>query len=189
MRQGFQISLGLAVLLIAAVAAWFVFSAAAQYLLGLDKTIAPAVIGGLVSVFSVLFVFWKERSRARAEAHREKKIEAYSNFVDIVFGMLKQLKKNKSLDDYADSDQVKDKFFDLMRGVTFYGSPSVIVALNNWKVNATNPTDPLDGIRRVGDVLLAIRKDIGLSNFGIDNLSIHQIYVNEDIRQMNRRGN
>jgi len=166
-----------------AVAAWFVINMLANYVLGIDKSVAPAVIAALVTVFSLIFVYWKDRSKSRSEAHREKKIEVYSNFFEIVFSVLRRSKENDGATQYIESEEFKDRFFDLMKGATFYGSPSVIKALSDWKVNNTSSTDPLHSIRMVGSVLLAMRKDIGLSNFGIDNLTIHQIYVNDDIRK------
>jgi len=183
-RNALQIAFGLLILIVGGVALWLMLSAAASYLFGLDKTIVPAALAALVAVFSVLFAFWKERSKARGEAHREKKIEVYSIFFDIVFSVVRKLKEVGGSDAYLESKEFRDQFFDLMKGATFYGSPSVIRALSDWKRDAASESDPLHSIRMIGSVLLAMRKDIGLSNFGIDNLTIHQIYVNDDIRKL-----
>ncbi|RUW55851.1 hypothetical protein EN784_51205 [bacterium M00.F.Ca.ET.141.01.1.1] len=184
MRNALQIAFGLLILMVGVVALWLMLSAGAGYLFGLDKAIVPAALAALVAVFLALFTFWKERSKARSEAHREKKIEVYSIFFDIVFSVLRKMKEVGGSDAYLESKEFKDQFFDLMKGATFYGSPGVVKALSDWRTDTASESDPLHSIKMVGSVLLAMRKDIGLSNFGIDNLTIHQIYVNDDIRKL-----
>jgi len=186
MRSTLQIVAGAVVLAICGVVAWLLLSASAQYLLGLDKTIAPAAIAALVTVFTVLFAFWKDRAKSRSEVHREKKIEVYSIFFDIVFSTLKRTKSGEDVSSYFESLEFRDKFIDLMKGVTFYGSPNVVRTLSEWRINPSSTSDGLHAIRMVGSVLLAMRKDIGLSNFGLDNLSIHQVYVNDDLRDFEK---
>lgn len=184
MRHGLKIIFGLILLALLVLAAWLALSYLIPYVTGLDKTILAAVIAGSVAIFSVVFTYWKERSKARKEAHRQKKIDVYSIFFDIVFDVLKNSKTDDGVDKFINSTHFKNTYMDLMKGVTFYGSPDVIRALGEWKKNPNSASDPLHAIRQVGTVLLEMRKDIGLSNFGIDNLSIHQIYVIDDLSKL-----
>ena len=147
-----------------------------------DKSIQAAIIAATVAVFSLAFTFWKERSRTIKEAHRDKKIEVYSIFYDIVFDLLRRKKGGRDIDLGADPN-FQDRWFSLSRGVLFYGSPAVVSAMNNFKTNNEN-RNAGETMKRIGDIYLAMRKDIGLSNWGLDNISIHQIYVSDDVRKM-----
>ncbi|WP_139832141.1 hypothetical protein [Mesorhizobium australicum] len=185
MRKPVQIATGLLLLLAGGVVAWWLLSAVAQYVLGLDKALAPAVIGGFVTVALAIFAFWRDRAKSRAEAHRENKIEVYSIFYDIIFKLLEMQKSDESYNIENDPEFQK-KWFQMTRGVLFYGSPEVVDAFSKFKVSDGSAGDPLAAMRNIGRILLAMRKDIGLSNWGLNELSIHQIYVNDDVRKIGK---
>jgi hypothetical protein len=149
-----------------------------------DKSVQAAIIAGFVGVFSVALTFWKERSRSIKEAHRDKKIDVYSKFYDLMFGLLRSQKTGVVID--PEGPEFQDQWFEVSRGVLFYGSPSVVKAFSEFKASPTDSAskDPLLVIRRIGKILLAMRDDIGLSNFGLDELNIHQIYVSDDINKI-----
>ncbi len=178
--------LGIITCAVLGLAAWYFISWIFGAIFGLDRALASTVITALVAVFSVIFVYWKEQDKARKEAHRSNKIEVYSIFFDIVFEVLKKSKDKDGVDDYINSSELLDKFTELHRGALFYGSPSVIKALSDWRRNVDNTSDPMNVMRKIGTVLLAMRKDIGLSNRGLDSLTVHQIYVNDDIQEIGK---
>ncbi len=174
-----QLIIGLFLLAVLVIASWMVASWMFRSLLGLDRSLSSAIIAALVAVFSVIFAYWKEREKARQEAHREKKVEVYSIFFDVVFRLLRETKRPGGADSYVESEELQESFFQLMRGVLAYGSPSVILAIGRWKVNSANNSS--QHILLIGDILLAMRKDLGLSNRGLSNVNIHQVYVNDDV--------
>ncbi len=147
---------------------------------GADKSIQAAVIAAMVGVFTVAFTYWKERSRSIKEAHRDKKIEVYAEFYDMMFDLL-QKSKNGDIRDLERDEDFQKTWFSISRGVLFYGSPKVVRAFSQFKGGST---DKLNVIKLVGRLLLSMREDIGLSNSGLDELNIHQIYVTDDIRKL-----
>ncbi|MQB11434.1 hypothetical protein DXT96_16450 [Agrobacterium sp. ICMP 6402] len=149
-----------------------------------DKSVQAAIIAGSVGLFSVALTFWKERSRSIKEAHRDKKIEVYSKFYDLMFGLLKHQSSGEEIDPLGSGFQ--EQWFEVSRGVLFYGSPAVVKAFSEFKADPPDgaSADPRSIFRRIGKILLAMRDDIGLSNFGLDELNIHQIYVRDDINKI-----
>lgn len=147
----------------------------------LDKAIVSSIIAGFVAVTIALIAYWREQSKARKEAHRSSKIEIYSHFFDIIFDMLEKVKHGEDLSHYAESDEVQQKLFKLKKGALFYGSPKVINAIGNWSRTANDNIGPKATMQNIGLVLLAMREDIGLSNSGLNSLSIHQIYITDDV--------
>jgi hypothetical protein len=179
-----ELILGFCLLIVLVAIGWSVFSWAFRTILGLDKTVASSIIAGLVAVLLAIFAYWREQAKARQEAHRASKIEVYSIFFDIIFDVLKRTKQDGNLDDHFTSEEFQTKFMSLNRGVLLYGSPKVIKALCVWRM-AAQPTDDFKlTLKRIGEVLLAMREDIGLNNSGLDSLTIHQIYVNDDLHQL-----
>ncbi|MFF2323435.1 hypothetical protein ACFVTJ_20480 [Agrobacterium sp. NPDC058088] len=147
---------------------------------GADKSIQAAVIAAIVGIFTVAFTYWKERSRSIKEAHRDKKIEVYAEFYDMMFDLPHKSKKGDIRELEGDEDFQKT-WFSISKGVLFYGSPKVVRAFSQFKVGSA---DKLDVMKLVGRLLLSMREDIGLSNSGLDELNIHQIYVTDDIRKL-----
>ncbi len=176
--------LGFVLLIALGVIGWLFFSWTVRSILGLDKAVASSIIAGLVAVFLAVFTYWRERAKARQEAHRASKIEVYSIFFDIVFDVLKRTKQKCNLNEDLASEELQVKFMSLNQGVLLYGSPKVIKALCHWRMNAGDAVDFKVTLKGIGEVLLAMREDIGLSNSGLDSLTIHQIYVNDDLHQL-----
>ena len=101
-----------------------------------------------------------------------------------MFGILWGEKRGAPID--PESSEFQEKWFEMSRGVLFYGSPSVLNAFAEFKGGAMDQSnaDPRVVMKRVGRILLAMRADIGLSNFGLNEVNIHQIYVNDDINKL-----
>ncbi len=174
-----QITFVLALIAFAVFAAWYVFSWLFRSILGLDKALASAIIAAFVAVFSLIFAYWKEREKARQEAHREKKVEVYSIFFEIVFRLVKDSKNAEGAQAYVTSTELQDALIDLMKGVLAYGSPLVVLAMGRWKLAGEHSANKQ--IILIGDILLAMRQDLGLSNRGLTNRNIHQVYVSDDV--------
>lgn len=184
MNGRLQTAFGFFLLLLIAAFSWFVLTYLLRALTDLDRTIITAVIAAAVAVFSLIFGFFKEKSKARSEAHREKKVEIYGIFFDLIFEMINKSKSGID-EEFINSEYIQGKFSDLMKGVMFYGSPGVIRAISDWRIySAGNGSDSIKTMKTIGKVLLEMRKDIGLSNFGIDSLSIHQTYVSDKISDL-----
>ena len=150
-----------------------------------NASVQASIIAALFGIVSLVFAYWSERARAVREAHRDKKIEVYTIFYDFIFNLLKNVKNGDNVD-LENDPEFQSKWFDLTRGVLFYGSPNVVQAFAGFRdpnMTKDNP-DPTLVLRKIGRILLSMRADIGLSNSGLDELSIHQIYVTDDIKTM-----
>lgn len=148
-----------------------------------DKTVLAAIVAALGAVFSLLFTWWKEKQKSLREAHREKKIEIYSKFFDLMFDLMDKSKRGLDSDEEV-IKTVSSHWVDLTRGILFYGSPKVVIAFSSVRKGSNEQASALDTMRTIGRVILAMREDIGLSNKGLDELSVHQIYVNDDLQKM-----
>jgi hypothetical protein len=177
-----QLILGFILIAVLGAAGWYLVSWLFRSLLGLDKTLSSAIIAAFVAVFSLIFAYWKEREKARQEVHRERKVEAYSIFFDMVFKILRDSKRPEGTPSYAESSELHEELFQIMRGVLAYGSPNVVLAMGRWRLDAGINSNMQ--IKLIGDILLAMRKDLGLSNRGLTNINIHQIYVNDDVEAL-----
>lgn len=154
-----------------------------------NPTTQSAIVAALVALGTLTFTYWKEKSRSLKEAHREKKIEVYSEFYDIVFLVLRNTKDDIPVEGLMESSDFKDAMFRLMRNVVFYGSPEVVLAFSMWKSeSAAAEVDGLSSIRLIGRILLAMRSDIGLSNRGLTEINIHQVYVSDDLTKLGING-
>ncbi|WP_075653900.1 hypothetical protein [Pseudochrobactrum sp. B5] len=177
-----QTIFGLLILAVLMIAGWYIINWLFRSFLGLDKALASSIIAGFVALISLIFAYWKEREKSRQEAHREKKTEIYSIFFDIVFRILKETKNKNPTTPYAESQELQDSLYELMKGVLAYGSPEVVLSIGRWRLNSNASSNTI--LLHVGDILLAMRKDIGLSNKGLTNINIHQVYVLDDMEKL-----
>jgi len=186
-----ELLVGILIIAVAVLIFWWVLSAASTFFLGLDKAVASAIVAGTATIFGILFAYWKDRRKTAEEAHREKKISVYTPFLDIIFIVMKKSNSNITPDqandpagEYLRSTEFFDSLIEIKKGMTFYGSPDVIKAMNAWQSRAGKESNGLVIMKLVGDLLLAMRKDIGLSNKGLNNLSILQMNIIEDIEAL-----
>jgi hypothetical protein len=156
---------------------WLVKSFAA-----LDKSIIASTIAGLFAVATVLATYVRENSLKRQEAHRDKKIEVYSLFFDFIHEAVVRARNNEGLPEKTLQLQRFDEF---NRNLMFYGAPEVIVAFNEWHVASLQSNEDVvrDQLAPIGKILLAMRRDIGLSNKGLSALDIQQIHISDDLKR------
>ena len=149
-----------------------------------EPSVKASIIAGLFAVFSLILTHQRERGKAIKEAHRDKKIEVYSKFYDLIFEFMK-IAKSAGVEGFDfESPENLERMAALHRGIMFYGSPGVVVAFSDFRVPREGEAEPLSVMKRVGRILLAMREDIGLDNSGLDELSINQIIVNDDLRRL-----
>ena len=174
----------LAGLLLVAALVWISWLALATFfgsLIGLDKQIVSSLIAALGAVILAVFAYLRESRLKRQEAHRSKKIEVYSIFFDFISTLMK-LAKNGTIDEFLGSQEFVDQMIAFKRGLIFYGSPDVIKCFNRWHLRAGMVQSGQDAISAIGEILLAMRKDVGLSNWALDGTELSQVFVNEPIK-------
>ena len=153
----------------------------------LDKEVKVPIIAGLFALLAVAFTYIRENNLKRQEAHRSKKIEIYSLFFDMIGRMTLDVHSG-SATSFTESSTFVSQMLVLKNNLLFYGSPKVIKTFNEFQNKSGNSATSLEVIDRVGNLLLAMRKDVGLSNFGLDARELNQIIVKEDVRELVRQG-
>lgn len=149
-----------------------------------EASVKAAIIAGLAAVSVATVTYWKDRSKSIKEAHRDKKIEIYSKFYDLMFTILESVQASSGAsEEFLQTEECKKLLTDLRRGMMFYGSPDVIRIYNAWNSGADSE-DGLYQIRMIGRLLLAMREDIGLSNAGLDEFSINQVIAKDDLKRL-----
>ncbi len=182
-----QAALGIVLLVcLAAVGLWLLVQFSSLFS-SADASVQAAIVAGAVALASILFAFLRERSKAIREAHRENKIEVYNQFFDIIFDLIKNPEKSNELENIDRSSPIVQKLMDISRGALLYGSPRVVLAFAEWRTSSIHSSsDKVAPLRSIGKILLAMRSDIGLSNWGLNELNVHQIYVTDDLNQLGK---
>ena len=118
----------------------------------------------------------KIREREIDESHRQKKVEIYNGFIELISSYMqggnsenkkKTPSKQKTLDE-------TEKF---TNGILLWGGPEVISAYLNYRVENEYGTERM--FRAIDRLLRALRSDIGLSNVGLDNYETIQVYLKD----------
>lgn len=168
---------------------WKLFGVFAASITTARSEVAAAIIGAMATVFAgisaILISQTYERKRAAEEAHRLKKVEIYQEFINMISRMIGSSNEHLSLKE-PDLPELVKYLFKFKADILLWGSPRVIKAQIEFE-NASGKSDTPRLFKKVNELYLAIREDIGLSNSGLSNLELVKLYLKEDARtQLNR---
>ena len=142
--------------------------------------LVAAIIGALatiiVGIAVVLISQYYNRKLASEEAHRLKKVELYKSFIDIVAKMLASQNKNLSIEPPTDKELL-DFAFRFKSELLLWGSPKVIKTYLVFEDIKSVPSG--DILKATNALYLAIRSDIGLSNYGLNNHELVKIFITD----------
>jgi hypothetical protein len=162
---------------------WYVssfFFQLVSFLYNVNPAYVPAMIGAGAATSLALIAYMRENRLKRSEAHRAKKIEVYSIFFDFIFDIVRKAKSDTS-NQHLESKKFQDSMYQFKRQLIFYGSPGVIGAFNKFQAGqSANPKQKNNPVEAVGNIFIQMRKDIGLSNWGLSPLSIQEIYISDN---------
>ncbi|MDO6764848.1 hypothetical protein [Agarivorans sp. 1_MG-2023] len=159
-----------------------------------DPKVSAAILGAMATIFvglaAVIITQWQTSVRDREEAHRAKKVEIYQKYLEMISAVLSGV--NEKVSKKAPSEQeLIDYLLAFKTDILLWGSPEVIKRQLEFQ----------SASERGGDVFLAvnkmhkaIRKDIGLSNRGLNNLELVKMYLSspqelDDLRASNKADN
>lgn len=148
-------------------------------LVGLDVKVAAAIIAGcttfLVSVASVVYTQQKTKSREIDNSHRPQKMEIYKRFMDkAVVGLLRS-SKEKKIESPEFQKELEELFYKFTGDVIVWGSPAVIKAYTAFRdAGADNQI-----VIRLDDLMQAMRKDLGNSNWGLDRGDLIKLFITD----------
>lgn len=174
---GFLIGIGL--IIGAGYLAWIVLARLLMFLESANPSVSAAVVGAmatvLVGVGGALYTQAQIKKREIEEAHRERKVELYKGFLDMVSKMMAEQNENVSLKPPSQQELV-DFMVEFKTNVVLWGSPKVINAqLNFQKVSESGG----NVLFAVDELYKAIREDIGLSNKGLDKRQLVKMYLRD----------
>lgn len=145
------------------------------------KNIGSIITGAItliVGLGAVLISQNKIKKRELDEAHRENKIELYNRFNEKVFELFTGINENVTGSNPSEQNLI-DFMAKFKRDLMFRASPKVIKAIIEFEESSINEKKKETILRKVDDIYRAMRKDIGLSNYGLDGLEMIQLSLKD----------
>lgn len=168
LKAAFLVIVAIGVMLAGVYGVWCVLAAILAWVMAQPSQIAAAIIafaGTIIAGIGAVLIS-QQRTKARdiAESHRPKKTDLYSDFITQVVGIMRDHKGKKELDGEA-AKKLEDFFFDFTTRVMLWGSPGVLRHYGIFR-RVGQQSDP-NVLLLMDDILRAMRKDLGLSNWGL----------------------
>jgi hypothetical protein len=145
------------------------------------KNIGSIITGAItliVGLGAVLLSQNKIKKRELDDAHRENKIEVYNRFNDKIFELFAGSNENVTGENPSEQNLI-DFMMVFKKDIMFRASPKVIKTFIKFEKNSNKANKEKTVLRLVDDIYRAMRADIGLSNFGLDNLEMITIFLKD----------
>jgi hypothetical protein len=155
------------VAVVAAVSLWRWYSS-------LPPQLSTSAFAATVALITFLATKNWERRRDIEREQRSNRIPCYQK----VLTTLLSYPSTSSLDEAKATEELKKTFTELNPQMMIWGSDPVVAAYVKWR-SSIGSGSALEDMFRLGQLLLAIRKDVGHENKGIDELVILQVFIND----------
>ena len=182
-RIGQIISLVIGILVIAALLAgiYWVMSSVWDALISVDAKLAVGIVAAVTTVLGATLTVtmgkYLERKHAVEAAFRERKVEIYDGFLAEFFKLFGQ-------DGQPDDSGLVDFLQEWRRKLVVWGGARVLLTYIKWQSHLLSKGNEPDAetMFLMGDFLLAMREDLGLSNKRMDRrVFAHLILRNPDL--------
>lgn len=146
----------------------------------MDAVVIVALITGSVSILgvvisSIVSKIIDYRQNIKRYLY-EKKEEPYSEFIELVYKIQENVKKNK---EYNDKEMLDD-IFSFSKKLTLWGSSKVI---RKWlafrEISQEQNNNPTDNLFILEEIIFEIRKDMGQKKSGLKQGDILAFFVND----------
>lgn len=146
----------------------------------MDAVVIVALITGSVSILgvvisSIVSKIIEYRQNIKRYLY-EKKEEPYSEFIEMVYKIQENVKKNK---EYNDKEMLDD-IFSFSKKLTLWGSSKVI---RKWlafrEISQEQNDNPTDNLFILEEIIFEIRKDMGQKKSGLKQGDILAFFVND----------
>jgi len=168
MKKYFSMFFGFAILFGLGCIIYLIFSKIITWISSLDSDLAGAVLTAcstiLVAAFTLVLGRYFEKSKETLTHFREKKVEIYDDFLKEFFSILHSSGSN----DGSNNEELIDFLREWQRKLIVWGGANVLLAYIKWVDDLKKGNPTAETMFLMGDFFMAIRKDIGLSNFGIE---------------------
>jgi hypothetical protein len=144
----------------------------------LSAEVVASFVTGLIGLSGILLAQWYSKKKEISESHRPAKVEVYERFFDIVETFMADTKSSDSDLDAVDlpAGLVKE-LTKMSRGMVVWASPDVILAWSKFRTFSNNKNEKEPVLLVVDDLMQAIRKDLGNSNFGLKRGDVIKMYI------------
>ena len=149
---------------------WYIYANLQNFNPNIIATIAAALIGG----FFALKGYSEAKKREVSARHFIEKKNAYADFIDLLFDLIKEQKKGTPLSEEYMAESM-NKF---QRVLITWGSPNTISTYNKFLKNA-NPDNSSNILFLMDDLLHAIRKDLGHDNTKLGRGDLVGMFLDE----------
>ena len=146
-----------------------------------DAKLAVGVVAAATTVLGATLTVtigkYLERKHAVEAAFRERKVEIYDGFLQELFKLFGQ-------EGIPDDTGLANFIRDWQRKLIVWGGSKVLLTYIEWRSHLSRTSNEPDAetIYLMGEFLLSMRKDLGLSNKGIDRgVFAHMILRNPDL--------
>lgn len=147
-------------------------------LAALDPNVSASIVAAMAGLSGVLYSQRRAKAREIDAAHRERKAKLYSEFLELVFDMMAQ-SKTGPFDPENPPKDIEDRYMGFTRELLVWGSPKVIKGFERFKAGASADVSPHQIMGLVDELLQAIRKDLGNSNFGLSRYDLIKTFVRD----------
>ena len=151
-------------------------------LLGLDKEVTVSIIASVGTVLAAVAAVMYNQRRAQArsirEQHRAPKVALYKSFMDNALVGVLRLMREKGGDAVAPEDlpdDLEEFFLSFHAELIVWGAPGVISAYDTFRRRAGGK----DTLLLLDDVLQAIRKDLGHSNWALSRGDLISLFLKD----------
>lgn len=152
----------------------------ANKLSNMDAVVIVALITGSVSILgvvisSIVSKVIEYRQNIKRYLY-EKKEEPYSEFIDMVY----KIQKNISKDNEYDEKEMLDDIYSFSKKLTLWGSNNVIRKwLDFTKTSQEQAIESTDNLFVLEEIIFEIRKDMGQKRRGLKKGDILAFFVND----------
>ena len=161
---------------------WIISSAVSE-IAAIDSDVAKAVVAGsfavIVAALSAAIPRYFEQKSRTTDALRDKKAEVNQSFYEFLF--MKVLGGSLAGRNKVPEDDMKEFMLGFIKDASVWASDDVLKSLSVWRQRSsagvnTGGFGPLDDMMKV---LLAMRRDLGHSNTGVNPETLLTLYVND----------
>lgn len=178
LKQWFLIGLGLVLLAAIGYVLFEAVEASFSFLQLVNPTVGAAIVAAVATVMVGLYTQYVLKKRQMDDAHREKKIQIYEEFMKMAADQLAQGNENLKQKKIP-QEKVIEFIFRFKTDLILRGSSQVIKAMAKFESVSSEGGDVLGA---VDEIYRAMRKDVGLSNFGLKHGELVGVYLKSEDR-------
>ena len=181
-KQRFYASIGLLLISLCGWFLWSVLSFAWEKLSSVDSKLAVGLITAsttvVVAALTVSLGRYFERKKEIESHFRNKKIQIYDEFLQEFFKLFHQQDNSTS----SDEQDLTLFLVEWQRKMILWGGSNVLASYIKWKNQLAKGEPNAQSMFLTDDFFKAIRKDLGLSNRGLEKgIFVHLILKNSEL--------